>query len=126
MVKTILFVRRRADLTHEQFRDYYESRHAPLAASVLPWLQRYTRNYFAPVAGRDWPYDVATEFWFATEDDRQATRAFSLSDAGQILAQDEERFMDRASMTAFAVDEQETRLPASAGATVEGTAPPSR
>jgi len=111
MVKTILFVRRRPDLSHEQFREHYETRHAPLAVSVCPLIRRYVRNYFAPVEGRDWPFDVMTEFWFDSTQDRAATRNFAMSPAGEVLAADEARFMDRASMTTFHVDERETNLP---------------
>jgi uncharacterized protein (TIGR02118 family) len=109
MIKTILFVKRRADLTHEEFRAYYENNHAPLAISVLPWLRRYVRNYF-PQAGEAWSYDVATEFWFENAEGQAATMAFAASPEGKILEEDEARFMDRPTMLAYTVDEDESDL----------------
>ncbi len=109
MKKLILFVNREPSLTHQQFRDYYEANHAPLAKSLLPHLLHYARNYLAPLAGQaEPPYDCMTEFWFADQAGLDATLEFARSAAGQVLARDEVRFMDRGSMRVFVADEVHT------------------
>ena len=45
MVKSIALIRRRADLTHAQFVDYYENHHAPLAQKFLAGARHYQRRY---------------------------------------------------------------------------------
>jgi hypothetical protein len=44
MSKNIALLSRRAELTRAQFRDYYETRHAPLAIGYFPFT-RYVRNH---------------------------------------------------------------------------------
>ena len=86
MPKLILFVKRKPGLTHEQFRAHYESTHAPLARRVLPWLDRYTRNFLTPFPGQpEPPYDCVTEFWFKDEAALRASiewTRFRVRDAG--------------------------------------------
>ena len=109
MPKLILFVKRKPGLTHEQFRAHYESTHAPLARRVLPWLDRYTRNFLTPFPGQpEPPYDCVTEFWFKDEAALRASIEWTRSEAGQVLARDEENFMDRPTMITFLADEVES------------------
>lgn len=102
-MKLILFVKRKEGLTHEQFRAHYESTHAPLAWSSLhPGLVGYTRNFLSPLPGQpEPPYDCVTEFWYEDRAALDASIAWARSEEGQILARDEENFMDRASMRTF-------------------------
>jgi uncharacterized protein (TIGR02118 family) len=112
-VKLILFVKRRADLTHEQFKARYESGHAPLARRSLPLLRRYARNYLLRLPGQPEPdYDCVSEFWFDSMADMEATGLWATSEEGQVLAIDEAEFMDRSSMRTFIADE--TFLPGEA------------
>lgn len=107
MKKLILFVKRKSGLTHKQFRAHYESTHAPLAKSRLApqWLVRYERNFLAPTPGQDEPpYDCVTEFWFADQAALEACIAWARTEEGQVLARDEETFMDRSSMRTFISD----------------------
>ena len=115
MKKLILFVKRKPGLTHEQFRAHYENTHAPLAKSRLApqWLVRYERNFLTPMAGQpEPPYDCVTEFWFADQAAMEASTAWARSEEGQVLARDEENFMDRASMRAFVADVAATKFDA--------------
>jgi uncharacterized protein (TIGR02118 family) len=104
--KLILFVRRRADLTHEQFKHRYETGHVPLAHSVSPLLRKYVRNYLSHFPGGPEPeYDAVSEFWFDNMADLEATLGFAASEEGQVLARDEAEFIDRDSMRLFIADE---------------------
>ena len=108
MVKWVLFVRRRAGLTPAQFRDHYETVHAPLAMRLLP-IRRYVRNYLLPTPGMpDPPYDVMTEFWFDSAEEAAAARAWYAADESQTLQRDEMTFMDRDSMIMYDAEERES------------------
>lgn len=108
MTKLILLVKRKPGLTHEEFRAHYEASHAPLARANLPWLRKYVRNFLTPLPGRPEPeYDCITEFWYDSMEDCEASRAFCQTPEGQVLAQDEERFMDRPAMLCYVATEAE-------------------
>ncbi len=111
MKKLILLVKRKASLSFDEFRSYYESTHAPLAAANLKHLRKYCRNYLQAFPGQDEPlFDCVTEFWFDDEEGLSETMKFARSPEGQILAEDEERFMDRKSMRTYIADEIPTKL----------------
>lgn len=84
MIKAIALLTRRADLTREEFIDYYEGTHAPLMRRPLPQIRDYRRNFIdlanvirAPGVP-DPSFDVITELWFddqAGYDDMLATYA---------------------------------------------------
>ncbi|MDQ2635528.1 MAG: EthD domain-containing protein [Actinomycetota bacterium] len=104
--KLILFVRRRPDLTPEQFKDRYETGHVPLAHSVSPLLRKYVRNYLSQFPGGPEPeYDAVSEFWFDNMADLEATVGWAASEEGQVLARDEAEFIDRDSMRLFIAEE---------------------
>lgn len=108
MVKWMLFVRRKPGISAEAFRDHYENVHAPLAMSLLP-IRRYVRNYLLPNAHvPEPPYDVVTEFWFDSEADAEATRAWYAADKTERLQKDEMTFMDRSSIMVYDAEEGES------------------
>ena len=121
MFKLIVLLKRKRGTTPDQFRAYYEEHHAPLVRRCAPLLRRYVRNYLSGFGNEMYPtdtdpfYDCVTEAWF----DNQA--AFKLS-AGAILeptvarqiAEDEERFLDRAQIRWFVTEEVEG-VPSKAG-----------
>jgi uncharacterized protein (TIGR02118 family) len=114
MIKLMVVVRRRKDLTHQEFRTYYETRHAPLAQKLFPQISHYRRSYVVPgtvrgsvgIASVNFDYDVVTEMGFA---DQAAFDAFLATAAqpemGAQMAMDEAQFMDRGSIALFRVDE---------------------
>jgi uncharacterized protein (TIGR02118 family) len=107
VIKVVLFVKRNEGWSREDFRRRYEEGHAPLARSVLPMLRQYTRSYVREASsGFEPDFDVITEFWFDSPDDWEAARTFAASEEGQVLARDEEVFMDRPTMRYLVVDEE--------------------
>ncbi len=85
-MKTIVLFRRRPDLTRAAFREYYETRHVPLAIRHLRF-DKYVRNHL--VAPEDADFDVLSEFWLADS----AAAGLAASPAGALLREDEARFM---------------------------------
>jgi hypothetical protein len=52
LVKVIIFLTRRSCLTPEEFQDYYEHKHIPLAYSLISdvWPTTFHRRYFARIS----------------------------------------------------------------------------
>lgn len=115
MLKAIVLLKRRADITVDQFMDHYENRHVPLVREVLPSIGKYVRNYLdtkSVSAGRqegDAPspyFDVITELWF--QDDaayQDFIDALADPEVSRRLQEDEERFLDRSIVQTYAVEE---------------------
>lgn len=108
MIKLTFVLRRLPTLTREEFQDYWLNRHAPLVASVRETLgiRRYVQLHSLPdemsaplggSRGAPEPYDGVAQLWFdsleavAAQGADPAARA-----AGQLLLEDERRFIDLA------------------------------
>ena len=104
MFKMIILAKRKSGMSLEAFRDYYETRHAPLALSISDKMARYTRNYLTPLQpGAEPAYDVVTEVWFDSKEqfDRNFAELAAAPEKQQIIAQDEENLFDRSTITFF-------------------------
>jgi hypothetical protein len=79
MLKQICFFKKRADMTTEQFMDYYEGQHTQLAKKIgkpgIPNAVRYVRRYLTPVRNpvtgqiHDPGYDCIMEIWWNSRED---------------------------------------------------------
>ena len=118
-MKVICLLKRKAGISAEEFRDYYEKHHAPLAMRLLPYFSDYRRNYirhdlsYKPEHIETFPgppdYDVVMEFSCPTKEDHEnLMAAMADPEIGRLLADDEEKFMDRDAMVLFFVDEEVT------------------
>lgn len=96
-------IKRRPGMSHEEFRDYYESTHVPLVAGHFEHLiTAYTRSYisadYANAGPEDRPVDVVSYIEFA--DNAAMQEMFALLAAnpgiGEAINADEAKFMDRA------------------------------
>jgi uncharacterized protein (TIGR02118 family) len=106
MVKCVFLFKRKEGTTHEHFRNYYESNHAPLVSRLVPFFKSYSRNYirqgegFVPkgttTLGAVIGYDCVTELEFETQADydKALQRLADPEVRSQIVA-DENNFMDR-------------------------------
>jgi len=83
MIKQVVFLKRRHDMTMEQFMDYYENQHSQLSKRIgakppLPNAQRYVRRYITPeknpLTGEviHPGYDCIMEIWWDTREDFEA------------------------------------------------------
>lgn len=119
MIKCIALIKRRAGLTHQEFMDYYENRHAPLARRYLSAAVHYERRYLEPdtlgyqaesgvATGMEY-FDCMTELWFDDRDTMNRTLA-GLADpaVSEMIIADEERFIDRAAIRFFVVEGERT------------------
>lgn len=88
MVKSIVMLRRRPDLTHEEFDRHWRQVHAPLVLQ-LPGICRYVQNRPVDVGGEP-PHDGVSEVWF---DDMEALRAATSSPIWPRILEDEKNFL---------------------------------
>lgn len=100
MIKLIVLIKRREDLTIEEFRDYYENRHAPLFQRTIPRAVRdavklYIQNHAVQMEQRtDPPYDCITEIGFDGTAGLMLWTQWYRGEEGKVLRDDEENFMD--------------------------------
>lgn len=112
MLKTLGFIPRRGDLTRAAFRDYYETRHAPLALRHIRVVAKYVRNHVVSGEPADPGFDCLSEFWFGEPKAFYDVCDWLASPAGQMLRDDEAQFMDRSRIASCAVNERLLHGPA--------------
>jgi uncharacterized protein (TIGR02118 family) len=115
MVKIMLLLHRRSDLSAEQFREYWHKQHRPLL-DRLPGLRRLVLNDVLPaVDGAPPACDGIAEDWFESPEAMQAAFA---SAEGQAVAADAAQFLDLNRMQILVVVESEVPLRATVGGSV--------
>ena len=96
MIKMIITIKRRADLSHAEFVRYQREVHRPLLMSIpeaARYIRRFVVSYPVPAPGYSGPdYDAVVEAWFDTVDDMNALY-FSDNFTAKV-APDHENFMD--------------------------------
>jgi len=116
MVKMVAFMKRKPGMSREAFKEYYETRHAPLAAKCMRMFAGYRRSYIVPSktldAGhvKDRPpqpdVDVLTEIWFRKPEDVQAlAKELAHPEIGPMITADEANMLDRTYMKTWMVQE---------------------
>jgi uncharacterized protein (TIGR02118 family) len=119
MVKLMFALRRRADLSREEFQRYWLEQHGPLVRSHASALgiRRYVQSHTLPDefhlalrASRSAPepYDGVAELWFDSVDAiaASATTEAGLA-AGVALFEDERRFIDHERSPIWFAEEHE-------------------
>lgn len=108
MVKMILLLQRRADLSAAEFKQYYETTHAVLGRKLLHDATRYERRYLQSLGdGAGETYDCITEVWFADHAAMEAALARAAEPANAaLLAADEANLFDRSKIRFYVVTEE--------------------
>lgn len=106
MVKVMVLLKRKPGLSREEFSRRYEEVHVPLVLSHLR-TKKYVRNYTIASPGtEELDFDCITEVWFANKEELKAASNFYESDVGEVIRNDEDRFIDRSKMLSFLVEEK--------------------
>lgn len=99
MIKLSILLTRRADLSHEEFVDYWTNKHTPLIGSV-PGDEVPVRRYVQLLPTDDAiegittaPIDGVAELW--VDDVADAASWFTSDTYTTTIAADEEKFLDR-------------------------------
>lgn len=101
MLKILSYLVKRDGMPAEEFVDYYENHHVPLILSLAPPPVVYKRHYLQRgdalnLGEANIDFDVVTEQVFADRDAFQSwLGAVTAGDAGERVAADEARFLDR-------------------------------
>ncbi|MEO9469764.1 EthD domain-containing protein [Parasphingorhabdus sp.] len=80
MIRHFFLISKKPDISPNAFRDYYETRHAPLIKRLLPMFAHYQRHYVDRdnselESGQVEPgFDVITEIHFAGQSEYDAFR----------------------------------------------------
>ena len=110
MIKTIALIKRKEGITREEFVKHYKEVHAPLALEYLPQIKRYIRNHIIDTGIEGPNFDCISEFWFDSIEDAVQVAEFAQSDAGQIIRDDEQKFMDSSQTVSFLVEENISQI----------------
>ena len=119
MIKLVMCLCRRADITREEFQDYWLHKHGPFfrknAAAMR--AKRYVQSHTLDTPLNDGmrqsrgmlpEYDGVAEVWFESEEDlMEAMSAPEGQKLSAALLEDEGNFIDHAKSSAFLVREHE-------------------
>jgi len=121
MVKVIGLYKKKAGMSDEEFRDYYETKHIPLfdEYTKMPGVKHYARRYLKPIATpiagdvhSQTGYDVIMEVWC----DEEFFEFFFVNQPPDefraMIAEDEAKFFARDEMEMYIADDVETDLAA--------------
>jgi hypothetical protein len=127
MIKILVLINRNPRLSVQEFRDYYENNHANFMNELKSVVKDYRRNYanvegtklvntfhqptFA-ASGLDVPFcDVVTELWLEDLNAlRELYRILGETQVGAQIKDDEDSFLDKASLRVMVCDEVITDL----------------
>jgi uncharacterized protein (TIGR02118 family) len=107
MIKAIMLIKKRPDMTSAEFTDYWLNHHGPIVRR-LPGMRRFVQNPVLPELMRTAPmFDGDAESWW---DDMGAIRAMLKTDEPAAMIADEAAFIERNSLTPLLVREAEGPL----------------
>ena len=108
MVKVIALLKRKDNLTQEEFSRYWRQKHGVLVAKTVPGLKRYVQNHVMKLPGEREPFfDGVAELWYDDMESWQKSAEWYLGDKGKIIRDDEEKFLDKSKMAFVVAEEQE-------------------
>lgn len=121
MIKLIYCIRRREDLTHEEFSRYWREVHAPIAARI-PGLLKLVQNHARRIPGdrREPDFDGVAELWF--ESPRSLLEARN-SPAWMASGEDEANFIAPTGFAYLVVEEHEIEPDPDPGDILTGDSP---
>ena len=118
MIKLAFCLRRRPELSREEFQRYWLENHAPLvrkhaqALRIARYVQLHTgydeiNQALRASRSAPEPYDGVAELWWASREDMEAALATPEGqEAGRALLEDERHFIDLANSPLFVGDEK--------------------
>jgi uncharacterized protein (TIGR02118 family) len=116
MYKMMVLLKRKPNMSMEDFIRYYEMHHAPMARELLPEIREYRRNYVLGTGprsnGPDLNFDVVTEMYFDNHDaaDSMYARLKSDPELSRRFREDEAQLFDPSSFTTISLDERVSEL----------------
>jgi EthD domain len=120
--KVISMMKRNPNVSAEEFKEFYERKHAPAAAKVLvKYCSDYRRNYLSkqfltidgtvrelqdPQGPDSFPYDIVNEFWFKDKESMDIVfKGFAARDRKAEVETEDQRYLDLDSIRVLIVEE---------------------
>lgn len=106
MVKAVIFIKRRKDLTREQFKQYWLTQHVKLEKENAEknWVRKIVASFAIEVASMpEPPFDGMVELYFDTIDDLKRDVEGAQR---QVMYADEENFCDHSEEQVVVVTEE--------------------
>lgn len=94
VIKFVRVVKRRQDLTQEEFKDYWLNEHSKLEDRVMEsgWVRRIAASFATgELGGAEPPFDGMVELYFDNAEDLEALASSGIP---QMMREDEENFID--------------------------------
>ena len=115
MYRQIYLMKRKPGLTHQQFRDYYETKHRLLSEKAINgYALSYERYYLSPTTakGAEPIYDAVIQLCFPDRDTfaRCISAHQKNSEAAKIMAEDELNFLDLEAYVRFEAQDSFSKL----------------
>lgn len=111
MAKMFVLLKRKPGVSREEFSKYWLHPHGDIIVKTVPGIRKYIQNPALIKGDREYAYDGIAESWFNDMDALRNALKVMASPAGEIIKEDEEKFLDRSKMTAIIVDgEREVKL----------------
>jgi len=111
MIKVVVMLRKRPDMTPEEFMKLYETGHAVFAKAYLPLATKYMRRILKPehqpLIGRavEQSFDVITEIWFKSREDYERTfSAIGSPEISRLFRDDEKKLFASHENPVFTVE----------------------
>ena len=120
MIKTFMFIQKKAEMSMSEFKDYYENKHIPMLEKTLfAGPQRptvYKRNYIEKekemlsqmfgMPAQPVDFDVITEMEYRDEAHfKQMSSIYQTHEAAKDVSDDEAKFIDKKVIRFYMVDE---------------------
>jgi len=100
----MILLKKRDDMTDEEFADYWLHIHVPLAKK-MPGVRKYVANLVRKPPERESQYQGVVELWF---DNIQSMKTAFASAGGRLTGEDTQKFVS--DMTVLYIDEHEMAL----------------
>ncbi|MBT4512487.1 MAG: EthD domain-containing protein [Chloroflexi bacterium] len=110
MVKAVALLKRKPGISWEEFIEHYEKVHAPLILKHSTGVIKYVRNFVVSDGITEPDFDCITELWYEDMEAFQSTISVWETEAGDVIIDDEETFLDRSKIEFFLVDERLSTL----------------
>ncbi|KAJ9608021.1 hypothetical protein H2200_007009 [Cladophialophora chaetospira] len=118
VLKIVGLFKKKPGVSMEAFKDYYENKHIKLFDEhvALPGVLRYSRRYLTQIDGMASPlatttggYDVIMEVWYKDPELLESLKKNPNPDFTKMVVEDEEKFLDRSSMTMYLSEDCESK-----------------
>ena len=106
MVKVFTILKKRGDLTRDEFSNYWREKHGPLILEAMPGIRRYVQNHAITLPGKsEGGMDGMAEIWYDDLSTWKKGSSLYLGSGGEAIRRDEDKFIDRDKMSFFVADE---------------------